>query len=276
MRNWLTGLTAAALLAFSASVQAADELSPPVVETSTGFFGGEWSLTIGAAALYLPEFEGADENRFFAQPLISVGRKGTERRFTSRNDNISIGLIDTGNFRAGPTGRFVFGRDSDDYDDIEGLSDVDFGGEIGAFAEFYPLDWMRVRGEVRHGIAAHEGIVADVAVDAFTFLTPTVRLSGGPRVTYATEDYFDAYYGVDFAESLATGLSTYSPDDGFASYGFGGAITWKATDKIDTSLFGEYRRLTGPAADSSLVRERGDRDQFTVGVSATYRFDFSF
>jgi outer membrane scaffolding protein for murein synthesis (MipA/OmpV family) len=31
----------------------------------------------------------------------------------------------------------------------------------------------------------------------------------------------------------------------------------------------------GPAADSSIVRERGSRNQFTMGVSATYRFDFT-
>ena len=80
---------------------------------------------------------------------------------------------------------------------------------------------------------------------------------------------------VNVAESVASGLSTYSPDSGIASYGLGGAITWKTTDHIDTSLFGEYRRLTGPAEDSSIVQERGDKNQFTVGVSATYRFDFS-
>lgn len=31
----------------------------------------------------------------------------------------------------------------------------------------------------------------------------------------------------------------------------------------------------GPAADSGLVNERGSKSQFTVGVSAAYRFDFS-
>jgi MipA family protein len=33
--------------------------------------------------------------------------------------------------------------------------------------------------------------------------------------------------------------------------------------------------LLGPAADSSLVEERGSENQFKVGVSATYRFDFT-
>ena len=59
------------------------------------------------------------------------------------------------------------------------------------------------------------------------------------------------------------------------SAGVGAAITWQATDKIETSAFAEYKRLMGPAADSSLVKERGSRDQFLIGLSATYRFDFS-
>ena len=37
----------------------------------------------------------------------------------------------------------------------------------------------------------------------------------------------------------------------------------------------EYKHLMGPAADSSLVRQRGDRDQFLIGVAATYRFGFT-
>lgn len=279
MRHRVLGLLAATVLASIGSAHAADIMEQPVETAAPAparFLGGDWSLTIGAAAIVMPEFDGAKDYRFFGQPIISLGRQGTERRFSSRNDNISIGFMDTGNFRFGATGKLIFGRDSDDYDDIRGLSDVKFGGEAGLFAEVYPLDWMRVRGELRRGIVSHDGFVADVAVDAFAYLTPSLRISGGPRVTYATSKYFDAYYGVSAAESVASGLSTYSPGDGFASYGAGGALTWKTTDKIDTSLFGEYRRLTGPAADSSLVEERGSRNQFTVGVSATYRFDFSF
>ena len=56
--------------------------------------------------------------------------------------------------------------------------------------------------------------------------------------------------------------------------GLGAAINWKATEKVDTSLFAEYSRLLGPVADSSLVRERGTKNQVLIGVSATYRFDF--
>jgi outer membrane scaffolding protein for murein synthesis (MipA/OmpV family) len=134
---------------------------------------------------------------------------------------------------------------------------------------------MRVRGEVRKGIVTHDAIVGDLAVDAFTNLTPALQISGGPRLSAATADYFKSYYGVNAAESTLSGLSPYSPGGGLKSAGFGGALTWKTTDKVTTSLFGEYEHLLGPAADSSIVKERGSPNQFLVGVSATYRFDFS-
>lgn len=239
------------------------------------FYSGDYSLTLGVSTFATPDFEGSQAYEFGIQPLISFGLRDSATRFSSRNDNISFALIDTGGFRFGPTGKLVFSRDAGDSDDLIGLDPVPFGVELGAFAEYYPLDWLRVRGELRHGIRAHNGFIGNVDVDAFTDLTPVLRLSGGPRVSFASSDYFDAYYGVDAAASAASGLSQYDPDGGFRSVGFGGALTWKTTDVITTSLFGEYERLVGPAEDSSLVRERGSVNQFTVGVSATYRFDFS-
>src|SRR5690606_5751112 len=128
----------------------------------------------------------------------------------------------------------------------------------------------------RHGIRTHDAVVLDVAADAFFDMTDTVQISAGPRMSFATKDYFETYYGVNAAESAASGLSEYKPGGGMKSFGAGGAVNWRATDEITTSVFLEYERLVGPAAKSSLVRERGSKNQVTVGASATYRFDFSF
>ncbi len=258
-------------LAFSADVQQTDIYAAETVQPARKhFWSGDWYLKVGAAGLVAPKFEGSNKYRFSAQPLISLGRQG-KRRASSRNDNVSFAVIDNDRFRVGLAGKLLFERD----DDIHGLKDTKFGGEAGAFVDVYPTDWLRVRGEVRQGIRAHKGVVADIAADAFYDVTPTVRVSGGPRATFASKDYFKTYFGVDAEEAAASGLSEYNPGSGFKSAGVGGAITWKATDKIDTSLFGEYSRLQGPAKDSSIVKERGSPNQFMVGVSATYRFDFS-
>ncbi|MDX8452739.1 MipA/OmpV family protein [Mesorhizobium sp. VK9D] len=246
----------------------------PVAQAGEGsWISGDWYLTLGATGLVAPNFEGGKKYMFSAQPIISLGKVGPEARFTSRNDNISLALIDDGSVRAGLTGKFLFHRESKD--ELKGLDPVRFGGEAGGFFEFYPLDWLRARAELRHGIRSHNGFVADIAADAFYDITPTVRISGGPRVSFASSDYFDAYYGVNAKEAAASGLSEYHPGGGVKSTGLGGAITWKVTEPMTASVFTEYSRLMGPAADSSLVKERGDRDQWMFGVSTTYRFNFT-
>jgi outer membrane scaffolding protein for murein synthesis (MipA/OmpV family) len=264
--NPVPAVLAAFLLALPVSANAG--------EGAFGWLSGDWYLTLGASGIVAPNFEGGKKYLLSASPMISLGKAGNAVRFSSRNDNISLALIDDGDVRAGLVGKFLWSRDNDD-GALRGLDPVRWGGEIGGFIEVYPLDWMRLRGEMRQGIRSHHGIVADIAADAFYDVTPDIRISGGPRVSFASAKYFNAYYGVSAAESRASGLSAYDPGGGFKSAGVGGAITWKVTDPVTTSVFGEYSRLKGPAADSSLVKERGDKDQFMFGLSATYRFDFT-
>ena len=239
------------------------------------FWSGDWYLKVGAAGFAAPRYEGAKKFLFQVSPIISLGKAGSTVRFSSRNDNPAFPLIDNGAFRAGATGKLIMPRDDDDSKDLRGLTPVKFGGELGAFAEVYPTDWLRVRGEVRHGIRSHDGIVADVSADAFVDVRPDVRLSAGPRLTVASNDYMDTYYGVKPHQVAKSGLAAYDPDGGIHSVGAGAAITWQVNEKIETSAFAEYKRLVGDAADSSLVKERGDRNQVLIGLSATYRFDFT-
>jgi outer membrane protein len=239
------------------------------------WWSGDWYLKVGVSGFSAPKFEGASSNEFKFSPLISIGRQGTGPRFSSRNDNPSFALVDNGGFRAGIVGRYVPERDEGDDKDLRGLKKVKWGAEIGGFAEVYPTDWLRARAEVRQGIRSHDGLVADVAIDAFTDIAPDLQLSGGPRATFATGGYFDSYYGVNDQQAAASGLTPYDPSAGLQSYGVGTALTWNATENLSTSAFAEYKRLAGPAADSSLVREKGSKNQFLIGLSASYKFNFT-
>jgi outer membrane protein len=249
-------------------------ISAPAQEGAFGWVRGDWYLTVGASGFVAPKFEGSSDRLLSVVPMISLGKVGPEARFVSRNDNISLSLYDTGSVRAGLTGKLIWGRDSGTAGELNGLDPVKFGGEAGVFAEVYPTNWLRVRGEVRKGFRSHDGVVADLSADAFVDVTDRIRVSAGPRLSLASGGYFDSYYGVNSDEAAKSGLSKYDPGGGVKSVGVGGAVTWKTTDQITTSVFGEYSRLQGPAADSSLVKQRGSVDQLLLGVSATYKFDF--
>ncbi|MCB5205482.1 MipA/OmpV family protein [Neorhizobium sp. T786] len=236
---------------------------------------GDWYLKVGGTGFVGPKFEGSSNQVFQAAPLVSLGKPGSAVRFSSRNDSMSYALFDEGSFRGGAAGKLIFKRDGETSEDLEGLDPIKFGGEVGGFAEAYPTEWMRVRAELRQGIRSHAGIVGNFDVDAFVDVSNKIRISGGPRLTAATKKYVNAYYGVDAVESAASGLDTYSAHGGLHSAGVGAAVNWQATEKLELGAYAEYRRLLGSAADSTLVRDRGSRNDLVVGLSATYRFDFT-
>lgn len=266
MKKWLWVLAAGCMLAPAGAARA---------QEGGSWWSGDWYVSLGAAGFIAPKFEGAGKRKLQFAPLISVGKVGPAVRFSSRNDNPSFALVDYGAVRAGIAGKLITKRDEDTDAALVGLAPVRWGAELGGFVEVYPSDWIRARAELRQGIRSHKGVVADVAVDAFTDLAPGLRLSGGPRAAFASSRFYDAYYGVNAEQSAKSGLSEYSPGDGLHSVGAGAALTWQATDAIATSSYVEYRHLSGPAADSSLVRERGSRNQLLVGISATYKFGFT-
>lgn len=233
------------------------------------------SITVGASIRMAPAYEGSEDLRFRPLPVISFGREQPRTRFRGVEDGISIGLFETDMVRAGPMLKFRFPRDDNDHRALRGLDNVGFALEPGFFVDVYPVQGLRLRAEARHGIGGHRGFVGDLSADVFFDVTEQLRLSAGPRLAVASGRFFDAYFGITPAESLRSGLPVFTPGSGLAlrSVGFGAAATTRWTDRWSTTLFAEYDRLTGPAAQSPLTNLVGSRNQFMIGVSASYRFD---
>ncbi len=68
-------------------------------------------------------------------------------------------------------------------------------------------------------------------------------------------------------------LPLYNASGGLYSYGAGTQLEYFFSPQWSAHAFVEYERLTGSAADSPLVTQRGSPNQFTFGLGATYSFD---
>lgn len=234
----------------------------------------EWSITIGAEARYLPRFEGADSMVVRPLPIFRVGRAGKADQFRSPRDGASIAVVDAGDFKLGPTLKLRQNRkESDDPANLRGLGDVDWAFEVGAFAEYWPSDWLRTRVEVRQGFGGHHGVVADAMADVVYRATPQLTLSGGPRLTAGTASSFSPYFSVNTQQAALSGLPVFDARGGLRSYGVGAQARYGWTPQLATHAFVEYERLTGDAANSPLVTQRGSRDQMQVGIGVTYSFN---
>lgn len=235
-----------------------------------------WNITIGARVAAQPAFMGSRDMAFALRPSFSMGRGLGSRWLSMEDDNISIGLLNGDRWRVGVTGALVWPREEKSRGALTGLGNTRFGGEAGAFAEFYPTDWLRARIDLRHGFVAHRSLMADLKLDAFTRLGNGWTLAAGPRIHFAGNDYLDTYFGVDAVQSARSGLPQFNPGGGVLSYGLAAQVSYDWSSRVQTTAYAQYNRLTGDAARAPLVGQRGQRDQFTFGLATRWTIDTGF
>jgi outer membrane protein len=242
----------------------------------------DWIVTIGAEGRIIPAFPGAADKKlgWSALPLFSIRQAGTPPDFFGPRDSFGFNLINTGMFQFGPALQFINQRKASDYAELNGLSDVNYAAQVGAFANFWPVSWLRLRGEVRQGIGGETGVTGDVFLDAVVPIGQWT-LSAGPRVTLQTAAATSPYFSITAAQAAAAFLlqpglpllTAYNAGGGLYSYGAGAQVQYAFNETWTAHAFVEYQRLTDSAADSPLVTQRGSPNQLTYGLGATYSFN---
>ena len=238
-----------------------------------------WSMTIGAAPVLSPVWQGSRDMALSLFPDLRFNHKDVI--FASIPDGLGWNAVNSGGWRAGPLAKIRFGRDEErggspfiitgGSDALLGLGDISAAGELGGFVERRLGSW-RGRVEVRQGFGGHTGLVADTSISYQARAGRTI-MSFGPRATLASRNYLGTYFGIDALQSQRSGLRTYAPSGGLLSVGVGGSVIRPLDRRSAITLFTGLDRLGDEAADSPLVRERGRRMQFTLGLGYGYRFN---
>ena len=244
-------------------------VSLPFVPTPAGL----WTVTIGAGGNFRPDFEGATHDQLSPVPIFSVERAGSHQQFIGPRDGASIALFDTGGFRAGPVGTFLPARKASSDSALNGLYDVKATIELGGFIEYFPVDWFRARAEVRRGFGGSTGVFADLSADAIVPVWDRLTWSAGPRLSFANTHGTAPFFGIDQTEALASGLPVFNATGGLHSVGAGTQLRYQITPQWEVHSYIEYQRLTGAAAASPLIAQRGSPNQTTSSIGASYSFD---
>ena len=235
-------------------------------------------ITIGSYGVYMPRFEGSRRYEIGPWPILSWRSEGSREWLELPRDGWDYALVETDRFRFGPVGYLRWQRDNDTLP-ARGFarvgrnkSSIDLSVEGGAFAEYWPADWLRTRIEVREGIVGANGLIANLSSDLVWRPDRQWTFSAGPRMSIADRTFMRDYYAVDFHQSVASGLPVYAPDAGLRSVGAGTFVRYRITPQITTQAFAEYEHLTGPAGDSPVITARGSREQLMLGVGLSYTF----
>lgn len=240
-----------------------------------------WDVSLSAGAVVSPTYLGDDSYQISAFPNINVSYGNS---FSLSLAGAEYSVYRDKNFRFAPVARFNFGRDEEganplcfvcnDTEELIGLREVDFTVELGGLAEYTFGDFAASL-EVRQGINGHEGLIGEAGLSysaSANLLGKTGFFSFGPTLSFADTKYFDAFFSVSAAESLASGLTAYNAEGGLLSYGLRASMFLPFDDRFSLVSFGEFERLTGDAANSSLVVERGSPNQALFGLALNYNF----
>jgi outer membrane protein len=279
-RLFVAGATMIALspVAYAQSAQPDSSVwTLPVPAVSLPFLptpAGLWTVTIGVGGNFRPDFEGATHYLLSPIPIINVQRAGSgQQPFISPRDSPGIALLDTGSFRAGPVVTSLSSRKVSSDPALNGLYDVKTTYELGGFVEYFPVDWFRARAEVRRGFGGSSGVFVDLSADAIVPVWDRLTWSAGPRLSFANRRATAPFFCIDQTEALASGLPVFNANGGLHSVGAGTQLRYQITPRWEVHSTIEYQRLTGDAAASPLITQRGSPNQTSFSIGASYSFD---
>ncbi|WP_210493871.1 MipA/OmpV family protein [Microvirga antarctica] len=262
-------LAATAAMAVSASpALAADPVFTALPTNPNG-----WIVTVKGNAQIGTSYPGSDKMDFVAFPSFSFRRAGTPVRYSAPDDGVSFAFVEQSGLTLGVVGRYEGGRYLSSDRRLFGLNKIDWAVEPGLFVEYWPVEFLRARAEIRYGINGYEGFVGDIGLDVVQRYGAFI-VSVGPRVALGGNSFTRTYFGVTPYEAFLNGqVTAYRPSGGITSVGATTGLTYDWSSQWSTTAFVTYKRLVGDAGDSPIVKRFGSENQFGLGMTVSYSFD---
>jgi outer membrane protein len=146
-------------------------------------------------------------------PARCPAKTGDPPFFFGARDGFGVPVLDFGQLQLGPVGKIEFPRCNNQYNQLNGMGEVPWALQLGAYAVYWPVPWLRLRGEVRQGLGGETGVTGDLFADVIVPLGQW-RLSAGPRLEAQSTGAVSPYFSINAAQSAATGLPIYAATAG--------------------------------------------------------------
>jgi MipA family protein len=258
-------------LALAQSVNTGEAVADPV-DTGAGV-----NFTVGAGAGMAPDYEGSEDYEFVPLWNLRVGNLYHPNTFVQvLGPRLRSNFLPSDHWRLGVSGQFIKERDDVEDDQVDDLEKVDPSlllGVMGGYDFFAdPREQLALEVDARQDVANDNGFLASVRALYGRPFADNWRFDVAVSSTWADEDYMSSYFGVDAGDAARSGLDEFSADEGFKDVTFGGGVTYRLFERFSVSALASYALLIDDAADSPVVDDAGDENQFFAGALVNYTF----
>ena len=231
---------------------------------------GNWSIMLGGLTFVRPRYMGSDQYKVNGFPLVDIKYKNTS--FLNYQEGLGVNLLYAPNFRVGVAFNYYGSRDEDDSDQLQGLSDIDAGVNVGAFGNI-SFGKFSTKLKIRQDISSnHDGLIISGRMGYKTALTNKLRVNINIGTTFANEDYMNTYFGISNVQSSASGLSQFNAGSSIKDFEGGLNFIYPINKNWTALTFTKYSRLLNDAASSPLVKVVGSKNQLKLAFGIAYRF----
>lgn len=230
-----------------------------------------WHRVVGVSVETQPTYPGSRAYEVQGGPVFDIRYK--DLAFFSVGEGLGVNLVRGKQFRAGVALGFDLGRHvSDDYPRLHGLNDIGNAPTLKAFASAVLSKRIPavVRVDIRQIIAGSEGWVGDV--QAYVPLPGSSErfvMFAGPSITFASRAHMQKWFGVDPAQTLASGYRPYYAHGGATVTGMGFSATKFFSPHWLLDLQTAVSRRLGSAAESPITSTTTDG---ILALSFEYRW----
>ena len=232
----------------------------------------DWLVTVQLGPGVTPAYPGAKAYRPVPIPGIAVRRSNEPERFSAPDDGFGAPILDNGGFRVGPVANVIIPRWRT-HQELYGLRKLHAAVELGGFAEYFPIENIRLRAELREGVYGHHGTVATLASD-FIGRNGDFLFTSGPRVNFGSTRFTRTYFDVTPWQSLTNGhVPAFKAAGGVTSTGWMSTARYDFAPDWNATVYGGLQRLTGSAGASPIPNILGSRNQFTGGLLLAKTFN---
>lgn len=272
----------ASIMATSALAQTIEIESTPNTAPAAQPLSKDWAWTFGLGAGIIPDYEGSDDYILVPVPYVRAQKEYVFGQLLGLH--LTSNVLNGPNWRLGPSLNRRRGYNdslfvSIEDDRVDRLKDREASWEIGLKAGYdfdfrqapLPSSTLSLAAELLADVSGgHDGYVVTPSVTYRALLSERLTANVGAQFSWASKDYMRHYFRISGADALDSGLAPSDADADVKDYAFTLGFGYALSERWGINLLGQYKRMVGDAADSPIVKDRGNEDQFLGGFWVSY------